>query len=423
MQNSDLIKHLEAIKYALERVIGMAQAMADGQSHARAQDGPSFYSPGNDSPGYAGLQLNNVSCLAQKEKSPTAEQEDILNRRYGKGSYVKRERKRTDGSISVYYQGVFYLCGKRVTVTARTQDEIERKLNELWKQKYKTTNDKGKGYLLVTFIDEFWKKKKGDLAERSATEYQRMLTIIKNHFKHEVLKKIDEEDVEDFLLKRSPGTRVKYYDVLKQIFSEALRQRRVKENPCTFVKRPRFKSKKMRCYEFDEQNWMLDALPQDYAKLFFVLCVTGMRISEALALTPDDVKRNYILINKTVDTKTNKVIFNTKNGEERKIVYLPCLSEYLDLDFIKSVSYRTLNRTFQTFYKKFNGVNLHSTRHTYASVAHYVGIDDKLLQNQLGHKTIAMTQDTYTDLMITGTSPILDYFNELKTVIKSAFRR
>ena len=423
MQNSDLIKHLEAIKFALDRVIGMAQGMADSQTRTSAQDSPPFSFNGDDFAKTVNLQLNKVSCVNTKKALPADLQEDFMNRRYGKGSYIKRERTRCDGTKYVYYQGAFYLNGKRINVTAKSCAEMETKLNELWKQKYNTTNDKGKGYLLVTFIEEFWKKKKSDLAERSATEYQRMLTIIKNHFRHDILKKIDEEDVEEFLQKRSPGTRIKYYDVLKQIFSEALRQRRIKENPCSYVKRPRFKSKKMRCYEFDEQNWMLASLPPDYAKLFFVLCCTGMRISEALALTPDDVKRNYILVNKTVDTKTNKVIFNTKNGEERKIVYLPCLSNYLDLDFIGNVSYRTLNRTFQTFYKKFNGVNLHSTRHTYASVGHYVGIDDKLLQNQLGHKTIAMTQDTYTDLMITGTSPILDYFKELKDVIKSAFRR
>lgn len=424
MQNSDLIKHLEAIKYALERVIGMAQAMADETTHVRAQDCPPFSSTGDDSSGNVVSQLNRVSTVAGIKKSPAEQQqEDDMNRRYGKGSYIKRERTRADGSITVYYQGAFYLNGKRINVTTRTKEEMCRKLNELWKQKYRTTNDKGKGYLFSTFLEEFWINKKEELAERSACEYRRMLNVVKEHFMHNVLKKINEDDVQEFLAKRSPGTRIKYYDMLKSIFQEALRRRSVSENPCTFVKRPRYKSKKIRCYEFDEQNVMLATLPQDYANLFFFLCCTGLRISEALALTPDDVKRNYILVNKTVDTKTNKVVYSTKNEEERKVVYLPQLLNYLDFAFISKTSYRTLNRTFVLYYKQFKGVNLHSTRHTYASIAHHVGIDDKLLQNQLGHKTLAMTQDTYTELMITGSSPILDYFEELKSVIKSAFRR
>ena len=44
MQISDLIQHLEAITLALNRVIGMAQAMADGHAQARAGDSPHFYS-------------------------------------------------------------------------------------------------------------------------------------------------------------------------------------------------------------------------------------------------------------------------------------------------------------------------------------------------------------------------------------------
>ena len=167
---------------------------------------------------------------------------------------------------------------------------------------------------------------------------------------------------------------------------------------------------------------MIDSLPEDYSKLFVFLCCTGLRISECLALTHADVTPKYIRICKTKDSVTNEIVPTTKNGEERKVIYHESLLPYLDLDFISSINYRTLNRVFATYYKQFENINLHSTRHTYASLAHYVGIDEKVIQNQLGHKTLAMTQDTYTNLLLDGESIIKTYFYNLYKIIMSSRR-
>lgn len=40
----------------------------------------------------------------------------------------------------------------------------------------------------------------------------------------------------------------------------------------------------------------------------------------------------------------------------------------------------------------------HQLRHAYASMGHSAGISAKDMQHRLGHSTIAMTQDIYTDL-------------------------
>ena len=95
---------------------------------------------------------------------------------------------------------------------------------------------------------------------------------------------------------------------------------------------------------------------------------------------------------------------------------------FTNLDFIASVNYRTVNRTYAKYYKQFDNINLHSTRHTYASLAHYVGIDEKVIQKHLGHKTLAMTQDTYTDLLLDGNSVIKEYFLRLEQMIMNPRR-
>ncbi|GDZ23901.1 hypothetical protein MCC01958_03870 [Bifidobacteriaceae bacterium MCC01958] len=43
-------------------------------------------------------------------------------------------------------------------------------------------------------------------------------------------------------------------------------------------------------------------------------------------------------------------------------------------------------------------VNIHSLRHTYASIAIACGADVKTLQKQLGHATASITLDVYAGL-------------------------
>lgn len=46
------------------------------------------------------------------------------------------------------------------------------------------------------------------------------------------------------------------------------------------------------------------------------------------------------------------------------------------------------------------------------------GISDKLIQDMMGHATLAMTMDTYTHTMAQGTSPVWDYAKALAEKIK-----
>lgn len=46
------------------------------------------------------------------------------------------------------------------------------------------------------------------------------------------------------------------------------------------------------------------------------------------------------------------------------------------------------------------------------------GISDKLIQDMMGHATLAMTMDTYTHTMAQGSSPVWDYAKALAEKIK-----
>ena len=364
----------------------------------------------------ADCQLNRTQNLNEIDNF-----KEIMKRKFGKGSYCLRKVTRKDGSIYKYYQGVIYLNGKPKTVTASTVKEIEKKLNKLFHSKeIRPKKDDSIGF--TEWAQIFAKKKISTLSPRYSKTYQQNIDSLCGIFDKYKLNQITAEQIENFLATKTPSTQRKLYDILNNIFSDAVRLRKITENPCGFVLRPKVKQKKFRCYEFFEQNIMINELPKDYSDLFIFLCCTGLRISECLALTQKDITPKYIRIWKIKDSVNNEIVETTKNGEERKVLYHESLLKYLNLDFITSVNYRTVNRMYAKYYKQFDNINLHSTRHTYASLAHYVGIDEKVIQSQLGHKTLAMTQDTYTNLLLDGNSVIKDYFFKLEKLIMSPRR-
>lgn len=364
----------------------------------------------------ADCKLNNDKNLDEIKNF-----KEIMKRKFGKGSYCMRKIPRKDGSIYKYYQGIIYLNGKTKTVTAPTVKEIVKKLDDL----FRTKGNRPKQDHSLSFSEwakTYAKKKTSTLSPRYSKIYQHNVDLLCGIFSKSKLSQVYAENIEDFLATKTPSTQKVFYDILNCIFSDAVRLKKIPENPCSFILRPKVKQKKFRCYEFFEQNIMIESLPKDYSDLFVFLCCTGLRISECLALTEKDVTPKYIRVWKIKDSVTNEIVDTTKNGEERKVLYHESLLKYLNLDFIASINYRTVNRTYAKYYKQFDNINLHSTRHTYASLAHYVGIDEKVIQKQLGHKTLAMTQDTYTDLLLDGNSVIKEYFLRLEQMIMNPRR-
>lgn len=150
--------------------------------------------------------------------------------------------------------------------------------------------------------------------------------------------------------------------------------------------------------------------------------------------SPEKVHLNALFSNtQPADIQNFETIKNSLNHSDSASEIADCkLNNDQNPDEIKSFK-EIMKRKFgkgsycmrkipQKYYKQFDNINLHSTRHTYASLAHYVGIDEKVIQKQLGHKTLAMTQDTYTDLLLDGNSVIKEYFLRLEQMIMNPRR-
>lgn len=149
--------------------------------------------------------------------------------------------------------------------------------------------------------------------------------------------------------------------------------------------------------------------------LILLIAKTGMRFSEALALTPKDFdfSRQMLSISKTWDYKTLKGFMPTKNASSvRKIQIdwqivsqfsnlIKDLNENEPIFVNKRVFNSTINNNLFRLCKK-SGVptiTIHGLRHTHASLLLFAGVSIASVARRLGHSSMTTTQKTYLHII------------------------
>ena len=152
---------------------------------------------------------------------------------------------------------------------------------------------------------------------------------------------------------------------------------------------------------------------------WFILLVakTGMRFSEALALTPRDFDfpPQSLSINKTWDYKQGTGYSPTKNRSSiRKIqidwqtvIQFSCLIKGLpedELIFVKDnekVYNATVNGILERHCKNAGVpvISIHGLRHTHASLLLFAGVSIASVARRLGHASMTTTQKTYLHII------------------------
>lgn len=152
---------------------------------------------------------------------------------------------------------------------------------------------------------------------------------------------------------------------------------------------------------------------------WFILLVakTGMRFSEALALTPEDFdfSKQVVLINKTWDYKGQGGFLPTKNKSSVRKVQLDWktvmqfsqLVKDLPSDepiFVKGndkIYNSTVNGVLFRLCKKADipTISIHGLRHTHASLLLYAGVSIASVARRLGHASMTTTQKTYLHII------------------------
>ncbi|GAS87551.1 tyrosine-type recombinase/integrase [Mycolicibacterium brisbanense] len=229
--------------------------------------------------------------------------------------------------------------------------------------------------------------------------------------------------------------------VLRMVLALAVEDRRIPRNPCDGVKAPR-RTHSARAYLTHQQVAELaDAMARDGLVVRF-LAYTGLRYGEMAALKVQnfDMLRRRVNIRESVTEVKGKLTWSTpKNHERRSVPFPKFLVEDLaaqmrgkgreDLVFsapaggvLRIATFRT--RVFNKAVDQLRALDdegkpttdwprptLHDLRHTAASLAISAGANVKAVQTMLGHKSAALTLDTYADLFPDDLEAVADAFD------------
>ena len=182
-------------------------------------------------------------------------------------------------------------------------------------------------------------------------------------------------------------------------------------------KKPRHKKIKY-LNQFELHKLLSDLnLSQEINWDWFILLVakTGMRFSEALAITPKDFdfSKQSLSINKTWDYKGGGGFMPTKNQSSvRKIqidwqliIQFSTLVKDLPEDepiFVSEKVYNsTVNDILTRHCKKADipVISVHGLRHTHASLLLFAGVSIASVAQRLGHSSMTTTQKTYLHII------------------------
>ena len=358
--------------------------------------------------------------------------------KYGNGSISLRYRKKKDGTVRRFYQGRIYRNGKQVCVYGKTQAECLAKLKALREEIARQAYNQDQALAVPgvpgrpTFrtygewLDEWVKQfKQGKLREDYFEEFTRRVATIKEALGGLILKKIEPLELLRYLntMPRCNST-VKNYDIINGSLQKAENFGIIKHNPCKAIERPTYSKQKRRAFELEEQTAILAALNERYSKVFYFLCCTGLRIGEFLALRPGDFDydRHIIRVDSAMSLRSGKDKETKTEAGIRKVYFADELLNVFDVDALGTFTYNGIKKAFDKVYNKLGieGVSVtHSCRHTFSSLLYAVKVSDKIIQLQMGHADLKTTMETYTDILMKGESPILDYIRKLKSTLNS----
>lgn len=316
-------------------------------------------------------------------------------------------KKRKDGR----YQKVITIKGERFPFYGRTMAEVNKQIFE-----FREKEEKGK---LFSEVAEEWEKR--HLEEVPETTYKKCGQAEYNRavekFGKAYIKEVTAQDIDVYikdLAKKdySRKTVSSYKNIVSQIFDYGILKDYVKYNPVSAVTIPKNLSKKTRTLPTTADIKTVSENYKGFALLPYFLLYTGLRISEAVALTDKDINREdmTITVNKKVVFDGNKPILKHETKTEsgtRQVILLKRLEEkipkfkgYLFSDNGKDLYTRNTIRHRWKIYKQETGVKLtaHQLRHAYATMLFEAGIDEKDAQELMGHSDIKLTRSIYTHI-------------------------
>lgn len=274
---------------------------------------------------------------------------------------------------------------------------------------------------------ENWIKvyKEGAVREITLKKYKMTLSWLKKIVPSLQLNNMNrivyQQILNEYALYHERQTTMDFHHQLKGAILDAVDEGLIERDPTrkAIIKGINPKAKKIKYLNQFELHKLLTSLELkskvNWDYLILLIAKTGMRFSEALAITPDDFDflHQTLSISKTWDYKSNKGFLPTKNKSSvRKIqidwqtvIQFSELVKELPKDkpiFIKNKIYNsTINDFLSRLCKKcgVSEITVHGLRHTHASLLLFAGVSIGSVARRLGHASMNTTQKTYLHII------------------------
>jgi integrase len=288
---------------------------------------------------------------------------------------------------------------KRIGPSREEAVEILKRINRRITKGITTGLDNQSFLLFEKLCDEYLTFSKANKAKNSHRRDQVSINNLLNTFRGRLITEITAHELERYKNKRrdkvKPATVNRELTCIKHMLTKALDWKLVKENPFKSVKLFKEPPGRIRYLTEDEIKTLLDCCANHVKPIVILALNTGMRKGEIMNIRWSDIdmvnrmikitdsKNNesrYVPINDTLfaillklenSTSKDTALFLKKNGKPIK--------------YINNGFYNAMKRA------KIENFRFHDLRHTFASHLVMKGVDIRIIQQLLGHKTLAMT--------------------------------
>jgi integrase len=317
-------------------------------------------------------------------------------------------RPRADGR----WQGRVTLNGVQKSVYGKTREEVLLKIQNIINSGGLANRNVKKEVRLYQWLDDWfrlYKKPKLKAITSADTEYY--IERLKKIFADSPLKKISGITIQEKMLElKSARMRDVLFNTLNAALEKAAQLKYIKDNPCISVDFPHYERVKKPAMTRKEQAVFVERIKTTkHETLYLLLLTTGLRISEALALTKADITAEGISVNKNIVFRKqfkDGIVQNTpKTKAGVRVVPLPdeirarlnAIDTTGRLFPLKSDATKAAAaRLFKSI--GMHGYGVHTLRHTYDTRLFEDGIPSKVRQYLMGHASSRTTDDIYTDV-------------------------
>lgn len=230
-----------------------------------------------------------------------------------------------------------------------------------------------------------------------------------------------QELLNNYALEHERQTTMDFHHQLKGSILDAVDEGLLDRNPTrkAIIKGKTPSVKKVKFINQFELHTLLDTLELkneiSWEWMILLIAKTGLRFSEALALTPADFNfsRQSISVSKTWDYKGEGGFLPTKNQSSirkvqidwQTVIQFSQLIKDLPEDkpiFVKGKVYNsTVNGVLERYCKKAEVpvISIHGLRHTHVSLLLFAGLSIASVARRLGHSSMNTTQKTYLHII------------------------